>query len=272
MSDGKWTPEQVVGWYREHAYDFCALTDHLVCTDTSSLATPTFLTIPGIELHGYDEGLSRTPHVVGLGTGIQGRVEPGISLQAMIDRITGQGMVAIVAHPYWSSLHDAHLASASEYAGIEIYNHTCWEHVGKGDSLTHWDNLLYEGRPVWGIAVDDAHCAHGSHDIGGGWIVVKAPELSEPAILEAIRNGYFYASQGPTIEQWRVTEKSVYVRCSPVERIQVHGPNGSGQVCRAAPGESVSEATFTFRDLPKYVRVTCIDAQQNRAWTNPVFS
>ena len=271
-SDGRWTPEEITGWYKEHGYDFCSLTDHLVCTDTKHLSAPTFLTIPGIEMHGRDENMDRTPHVVGLGTGIEGAVDQGSSLQGMIDLFNSLGMLAIVAHPYWSALRDEHLSLVHGYVGIETYNHTCWQGVGKGDSLTYWDNLLYDGRPIWGLAVDDAHCPPGREDIGGGWIVVKAKELTEPDVLEAIRLGRFYASQGPVIEAWQIEGTEVYVRCSPVERIQVHGPNGMGRTVRAPEGERITEASFTFEAMPSYLRATCVDPHHNRAWTNPILS
>lgn len=270
-SDGRWPPEQVIAWYRDHGYDFCAITDHLVHTNTVALSTPTFLTMPGVEMHGYDAQIERTPHVVGLGIDMEGRVEPGTSMQQIIDLILERGGIPIVAHPYWSALRDRHLAHVRGYAGIEIYNHTCWEHVGKGDSLTHWDNLLYDGRQVWGLAVDDAHCPPSAPDIGGGWIMVKASELSTEAMLSAIRAGQFYASQGPDIADWQVTTTETHVRCSPVERIQIHGPAGFGRVQIAPQGETIQQATFALPQQPSYLRVTCIDHSGKRAWTNPVF-
>ena len=269
-SDGRRTPEEITGWYRAQGYDFCALTDHRVCTDTRRWTTPDFLCIPGIEIHSPDEGIGRTPHVVGIGTGIEGRIEGDLGFQGMIDLINERNMLPIVAHPYWSALHDAHLAAVNGYVGIEIYNHTCWQGPGKGDSLTYWDNLLYAERPVWGLAVDDAHLPPGRNDIGGGWIVVKAPELTEAAILASIRHGYFYASQGPSIHAYEVKGAEVLVRCSPVERIQVHGPNGLGRTVRAPDGETITEATFELPRVPRYVRATCVDAGYRRAWTNPV--
>lgn len=270
-SDGKWTVQQLADWYRSHNYDFWILTDHLVCTDTRSLCTPSFLTIPGIEIHGPDPILGRTPHIVGLGTGIVGRVEQGTGGQEMIDQIRQRGMLAVVAHPYWSALRDEHLAALTGYVAIEIYNQTCWEHVGKGDSLTYWDNLLCAGRHVWGVAVDDAHCSLNPPDVGGGWIVAKTSALTEQAILEAIRAGHFYASQGPTIDDWHIDGHTVRVRCSPVERIQLNAPNGGGLVARAPQGSTICEAVFNLESLPSYLRVTCVDHQRLRAWTNPVF-
>jgi len=247
------------------------LTDHLVCTDTGHLSTPGFVTIPGIEIHGHDKAIHRTPHVVGIGTGIEGRVEQGASLKGLIDQVNQNDGLAVVAHPYWSALRDEHLSALEGYVGIEIYSYACWRRFGKGDSLTYWDNLLYDSRPVRGLGVGDAHCLPENLDIGGGWIVVKAPELTETAILEAIRGGHFYASQGPAIEEWGIDEADVYVRCSPVERIQIHGPNGSGRAAYAPKGRTIIEATSALSEMPRYLRATCVGLHYERAWTNPVF-
>jgi hypothetical protein len=83
-------------------------------------------------------------------------------------------MLAIIVHPRWSALRDDHLSSLDSCIGIKVYNHTCEGHTGRGDSLAHRDNLLHEGRLVWGLAVDDAH--YQLDDVGGGWIVAKAPD------------------------------------------------------------------------------------------------
>ena len=102
--------------------------------------------------------------------------------------------------------------------------------------------------------------------------VLEAAELTETAILEAIRLGHFYASQGPAIEDWRVEGTHTHVRCSPATRIQLQAPNGSGQVIHAPAGQTITEATYTFAKAPKYLRVTCVDAQGKRAWTNPIMN
>ena len=66
-SDGRKSVEDAVGWYRDHGYDFMALTDHRVLSDTSALTTDDFITIPGMEMHGPDPWLGVNYHIVGLG-------------------------------------------------------------------------------------------------------------------------------------------------------------------------------------------------------------
>src|SRR5687767_3140865 len=54
-SDGDSTPDEVVRWYREHAYQFLVLTDHNYLTNVDGLnavhgAANKFLVIPGEEV------------------------------------------------------------------------------------------------------------------------------------------------------------------------------------------------------------------------------
>lgn len=56
-SDGALEPEAVVAAYREHGYDFIALTDHFLApydfpiTDTRAFRDSSFTTLLGAELH-----------------------------------------------------------------------------------------------------------------------------------------------------------------------------------------------------------------------------
>lgn len=52
FSDGKLTPEEMKAAYKGHGYDFLAVTDHDVYTDTRHLSDETFTMIQGFELWG----------------------------------------------------------------------------------------------------------------------------------------------------------------------------------------------------------------------------
>ncbi len=74
-----------------------------------------------------------------------------------------------------------------------------------GDTDKTWDiaNTLRVGTmktaPYFGVATDDTHhyyTTSGDGIVGRGWIVVRAEELSTPAILAALQAGDFYASTG----------------------------------------------------------------------------
>lgn len=104
-SDGRLSPEEVIGLYREEGYDFLALTDHWFMGEERQ--EENFLLLSGAE---YDVGNNVRDgiyHVVGIGMQKEPKLEKGPELQEkqaqlMIDRIHEAGGIAILAHPAWS--------------------------------------------------------------------------------------------------------------------------------------------------------------------------
>ena len=107
-SDGLKSPADAVAWYRDAGYDFVALSDHRVVSDTTAYAQPGFVTIPGIEMHGPDPYTGERYHI--LATGVSGfeRSDDSWGPQEAIDRVNAGGGLAVMAHPYWlgQSAHD----------------------------------------------------------------------------------------------------------------------------------------------------------------------
>lgn len=50
FSDGQLTPEAMKEAYKHHGYDFLAVTDHDIYTDTRHLSDDTFTMVQGFEL------------------------------------------------------------------------------------------------------------------------------------------------------------------------------------------------------------------------------
>ena len=101
----------------------------------------------------------------------------------------------ILAHPYWSGLTHEEIAPLEGLLGLEVFNTTTEAAIGKGHASVIWDDLLRRGHRLLGVAVDDSH--RPGFDSMRGWVVVRAPELTAPAITAALRAGHFYASNGP---------------------------------------------------------------------------
>ena len=77
FSDGSWTPEQMKEQYRSHGYDFLAVTDHDVYTDTRALTDDTFTMIQGFELWGNAASNDKDIHINFLWADAMEGVEPG---------------------------------------------------------------------------------------------------------------------------------------------------------------------------------------------------
>jgi len=272
VSDGERTPAEAVAFYRDHGYDFVALTDHMVFAETADLSSDDFLVIPGIEVHG-DDPESRIYHIVGLG----GDLEPGKHLESLdsleiaVEQLLGHGALVHFAHPYWSGQLSHHLAEVDGVLGLEVYNAVCDIGYRKGYSNQTWDDLLTAGRRIWGLAVDDAHWVPWRPDAGLGWVMVRAPELTQGAILDALRLGHFYASTGPEIHNVRVENGEVIIRCSPAVLIAAIGERSQCNTVHSSTALGVMEARMPLREGQTYVRAEVVDRFGKIAWSNPIF-
>ncbi|MAG34820.1 MAG: hypothetical protein CL878_01000, partial [Dehalococcoidia bacterium] len=242
------SPEQVVQHYEMGGFDFIAITDHHHRTDLSELSGPEFLVLPGIEVNSAKDSMPYGTgfHITGINvaTGIERR--PDWTGQGLVDAILDAGGLPIVAHPYWSGLTHAEIASLQGLLGLEVYNTTTESAIGKGHASVVWDDLLCRGNHLLGMAVDDSH--RPGFDSLRGWVTVRAPELTAGAITAALRGGYFYASNGPQLHdvRWEPADAkggaagSVRVRCSQVRTvglmadIKLGARVSSGAVERAA--------------------------------------
>ncbi|MGD9497063.1 MAG: hypothetical protein AB7Y46_12270 [Armatimonadota bacterium] len=116
----------------------------------------------------------------------------------------GTGALVVWAHP---GEGDAERILALEgLTGIELsYG---------GDALSRealWDRLLTacadQGRPfLWGYADDDTHSYENANL---SWFAARLPEMSERALKQALREGNFYASNGPYIEDVQVSDGTI---------------------------------------------------------------
>ena len=274
-SDGSYSPADIVEFYRESGYDFLAITDHGVLTDTSCFTSPSFLTLPGEELCVGQSVNRRFTHVVALNIREELPVadfNPEYSPQDAIDLITELGGFAIVAHPYWSDLNVNDLAVLEGALGIEVYNTTCEVEIGRGYPSVHWDDLLVTGRRLLGFAVDDTHGRtrrYQPEDYCKAWISVKAPALTAEDIMRSIENGLFYSSNGPSIKAIRVEGDEIFVESSPARSIAFISNTALGMMYTAERG-SIEEASYALKGQEVYVRVEITDKLGQKAWLNPI--
>ena len=285
-SDGQLTPEEIIDWYRSRGYHFLALTNHRVLSEARSVAED-FILLSGIEADGIDPAIGLY-HLIGLGferppdlscyEGDPSVLETVVNMQEMINSLRAAGALVFLAHPYWSGEMSKDLLDMEGCFGVEIWNGACEVWDCKGLSTVHWDDLLAAGCRLWGLGADDCHWWPGRSDAGLGWVWVKAAELTQGAILDALEQGHFYASSGPQIHDLRLEDGQIHVRCSPAVAVDFVG---NGPFCHrvvAPPGETLTEASYTLGErhpgserLPRYVRVACQDTQCRWAWSNPIF-
>ena len=275
-SDGRKTPAQVCSLYRRRGYDFISLTDHFLegygwqVTDSTPYRCDGFTTIIGAELHAPKTELGEPWHILAVGLPknfpATGKRETGPQLAG---RAARAGAYIATAHPAWYDLTDRDVLSVKSANAIEIYNTTCNQLNGKGDSVGYLDRLLSKGHRYHGIATDDAHFVSDRPDHCQNWVMVRSNRLEPESLLSALHAGRFYSSQGPEIHHVKIDRrrKKVNVRTSPIRAIQMSG-RGAGAAYHIARSD-VTSVQLDLNRVQGYARVTVIDKRGRRAWTNP---
>jgi hypothetical protein len=282
-SDGELAPDLLARHYERAGYDVLAITDHWVRTVGRS--TRRLLVIPSIELNAQAGGPEHDTHVLALGV----EADPVLPdaefapLQEVVDWIVANGGVPYIAHTYWSGLRTAQWEACEGLYGLEVWNSGCELEVGRGDASLHWDEALERGRMLYALATDDSH--HPGYDSGFAWTMVHARDRTQPAVLDALRNGSFYASTGPTLERVELDDAAITVGCSPVTSVTLVAGRGKGARVNAGrlgyPHnaevlERTADGLITAARLERpygapYGRLQVADAAGGRAWTNPLW-
>jgi hypothetical protein len=268
QSDGKLTPAESMQWHAEHGYDFLGITDHNCVTDPLQfLVNPPLLAISSVEISARRGTVEY--HVVSINVNSM-PLPHARDVQDTIDAVNAAGGLCFIAHPYWHDHTFDDLLVLKGHIGIEIFNTGCWLEINKGHSVVHWDGILRRGQNVWGLATDDSHFAYPDH--GRGWVMVRSEKLDTPSILDALRQGQFYATMGPEIYDVQLEGRQVTVRCSPARSIYLigdiwHCPDAI-QVWDDHP---ITEATLTLHQGQCYLRVEVVDMAYQSAWTNAYF-
>lgn len=267
QSDGRLSPEEVFEIYHSAGYDFLALTDHWQVTSERDYKG--MLVVPGVE---YDFSFqTQVLHLVCLyqGAGNGKGVSRGMSHQRVIEHVNRVGGVAIAAHPAWSLNTPEFLASLDGVEIAEVYNTMSDEPFNgpRGNSESLLDVTAANGKYFNLVAADDSHPYRGEQCVS--YVMVQAEELSVPAILEALRAGRFYASQGPEFRSISIENGLISVETSPVSRITFCS-NLYWVDDRCRSGQGLTKEVYRIQPYENFVRIQLTDADGKKAWSSPI--
>lgn len=284
-SDGAGDPEQVIRLHYQHGYDFLALTDHRIYNYKNFAPDVPITIIPGMEMDStFESGQGfRCFHVVCLGpakedgNGFEQDQRPESAsaknqeeFQPCLDSIHANNNLTIYCHPEWSSTPARYFENMQGNFAMEIWNSGCVLDNDMDKDAAYWDELLGQGRHIYGVATDDGHGME-QHCIG--WVMVRA-ENNINSILSALKNGAFYSSCGPEIYDFRIEDGRVVIECSPAARIRFHCDRHPARMVKAGT-EMLTHAEIDLRANGsldyKYIRASVIDENNKFAWTNPIF-
>ena len=304
-SDGRMTPEEIKKVYQEHGYSVVAFTDHEVIIDNSYLSDDKFLALTSTEYsinlpseNGFRDVktihmnlFSKDPHIKmhpAANSEMFGdrykdifngpvpadgyhRVYTQESIQETINRANKAGFLVQFNHPNWSLNTREDYINLKGLWALEIYNYLTDLETGAEYCPNIYDDLLRHGHRLCCTMGDDNHNYQKSV-VGsfGGFVYIGAEKLAYDDIFNALKNGVFYSSMGPVIEELSLDKeaKKVYIRCSEVEDIIFVGYNRRFVNFH---GENLKEATFDLQDRDIYFRIAIRDKFGKFANTNAYF-
>ncbi len=279
-SDGSGSPKDVIQLHVENDYDFLALTDHRFYNYENFDPGSDIVIVPGMELDGNlpDPGV-HCFHTVCIGPAKENgngfdqdqrfaslNVTCQEEYQPLLDMAHANNNMTIYCHPEWSNTPSHEFDRLEGNFAMEIWNSGCVIENEEDADAACWDDLLRQGKKIYGVATDDGHAMH-QHCVG--WVRVNA-EKNLDSILAALKNGAFYSSTGPEIYDFYVEDGKAVVKCSPVDRVRFHYGFAPTRIVDGN-GDTIESAEFNIPDYYTYIRATIIDDEGRKAWTNPIF-
>lgn len=266
-SDGNVSPEAAIEMYRTAGYDFLALTDHWVQSETAF--SDGLLLLSGCEWDCGDMVHTPVFHIIGIGMEAKADLTrfPSLTPQEIIDAVRSAGGLPVLAHPAWSVTDPADVLALKGLESIEIYNtisNLPWNGC-RADSGLYFDLWANKGRLFRCMAADDCHFYNG--DQTRSYIMVKAQDLTADSLKKAMAAGNFYASQGPRFRSIACNGDVIEVGCSEVESIVFYS-NTVWCKDRVTTG-GVHSATYKIKPTDRFVRVELVDKNGNMAWSSP---
>ena len=312
-SDGKLTPEELKKIYRDAGYSVLAYSDHNVLIDHSHLDEEDFLTLTSVEIdvmkhedsayqfrpcyhinfypcdqHNVTLPCFNPKYIYGkswdfrnaqayVGTPDFHRDYDSINL--MINEFAKHGFIAMLNHPTWSvqTLDDYRDLDTTNIFAMEMYNHGCYVEGYEEVNNHIYDDMLRRGHKLFCTATDDNHNCHpmdhARWDSCGGFVMIKAPELTHKAIYEALKAGQFYASNGAEIKELYIEDGVLHIETSPAVRIHLTTAGRQAMIAYPEVGQTtLTHAKFDLSGIiPGYVRLTVTDEHGSNAWTQPIW-
>jgi len=303
LSDGQFSPEEVIAAHKENGYQILAITDHEVPCDHTARSTEDFLLLTAYEAHirpvgnyldrynseihlnlfakdphnvthiGFDPSFCRdpnpakdVPHAAPFGP----RQYTPAYIQEFINSAVAHGYLVSHNHPAWSLETPEDVLRYDNCFSLEVMNGGSMLgcHFEEGYSMGVYDISLRKGKRWFLHAGDDNHRAACKNYAK---TMILAEDLTYPAVIKALEEGKFYATNGPIIHRLQIEKGHVTVECSDAEYIVMQMSPKLRRAAQSEDGKPINRAEFDIPDNAPYVYFTIIGMDGSRAHVHAFF-
>lgn len=196
ISDGKYSPEELIKKCKKKNLDFVILTDHNKnSAGEKSYFSDSVLVIPGEE---YSGSLGHF-NVWGSSSPTQNGKRPQSKDEyiALADKAKAQGSIVSINHPFCSKCGWKLPLDSFSNDTLEVWN--MFMHQSNMTAIDFWHSELLKGKRTVAVGGSDYHRDYGFSDmLSNPTIFVLSDELTETAILYAIKKGNSFITDSPS--------------------------------------------------------------------------
>ena len=297
VSDGFWSPEELKKRFMEDGFSCVAFSDHNLLVDHSDLNEENFLALTAYEMTMKDNNpngwlakhihinvtapkpddlwqAAMPQHFYKSSALYRDNVEivdkPMEFTMGAINKFVAdsnaKGFLCTYNHPDNTNVGDEDMALTG-FWGIEVFNYDAYHSGNPGYNDEKFQRMLMRGENVFPIISDDCH-SHRS--FRGSGLRVGARELTYDAMIEALKNGDFYATNGPEIYSLALDEEGfLHLQCSEVMQACVLSHHNFKQM--QPPYAEKSPVTEVKFDINKWLN-SITDQDRDRAFIRLVLT
>ena len=306
VSDGIFTPEETKKRYLERGYSIIAFTDHNVLVPHNDLTDQNFLALNGYEIdvtepYGPDGKprkvchlcmvaltpdnfnhvcYHRSKYVFGNALAYRDSLVYDKSLpdyereytpeciNDIVKKGKDAGFFVTYNHPVWSVEEFTDYSKYRGFDAMEICNFSSAA-IGFAEyNPMVYDEMLRACGKLYCVATDDNHKAH---DCFGGFTVIRADKLDYATIAKALKQGDFYASQGPEIKDVWYEDGEFHITCAPARSIDFTADYRWAYSFSNSDGSPIEYAHIKLPEFGTFMRATVTDFNGYHANTNAYY-
>jgi len=297
IGQGLTTSEQIKELYKSHGYNIIAFTDYDKLTYRDYLNDDEFMALPGLEALMHDpetlkiyhfncypkyHGVKEDYSTINL----KGTLE---NANKLVKSFVDNDYLVTWNHPA-ASFHGSEIHETKDYLDLngifamEIYNNIVEKINLTGWSSTYYDTMLRNGKKIWALATDDNHSGNPELDSPpgspyskymGGFVMIKAKELSHSCIIDALEQGNFYSCVGekglaPQIYNMYIENNVFYADFSPVKSVHLKNSHWN---CphKLSFNDDITHIEVALDETWTYVRLEIEDTKGRKAIGNPYY-